>query len=132
MVLLGAASFWEGVDFPGASLEVLVVARLPFTVPTDPLVAARSEQIEQGGGDPFRDLHLPEAVLRFRQGVGRLIRTATDRGAVIVADSRIVRAGYGRSFRAALPGELVVERSAESLTTSLARWFAEEPSECPA
>ena len=75
-VLLGTASFWEGVDFPGAALEVLVVARLPFSVPTDPLVAARSEQIEQAGGDAFRDLLLPEAVLRFRQGIGRLIRTA--------------------------------------------------------
>ncbi|MGH7681756.1 MAG: ATP-dependent DNA helicase, partial [Candidatus Eiseniibacteriota bacterium] len=131
-VLLGTASFWEGVDFPGAALEVLVVARLPFSVPTDPLVAARSEQIELAGGDAFRDLLLPEAVLRFRQGIGRLIRTATDRGAVIVADSRIARAGYGRSFRATLPTEPVVERAPEILIEEIARWFAEETTACPA
>lgn len=132
MVLLGAASFWEGVDFPGAALEILVVARLPFSVPTDPLVAARSEQIEQSGGDAFRDLLLPEAVLRFRQGIGRLIRTATDRGAVIVADSRIARAGYGRSFRATLPGEPLIERSPDALVDSVVRWFSQETSACPA
>jgi ATP-dependent DNA helicase DinG len=131
-VLLGTASFWEGVDFPGAALEVLVVARLPFSVPTDPLVAARSEQIEQAGGDAFRDLLLPEAVLRFRQGIGRLIRTASDRGAVIVADPRIARAGYGRAFRAALPTEPVVERAPDVLVQGIARWFAEEASACPA
>lgn len=132
MVLLGAASFWEGVDFPGTALEVLVIARLPFSVPTDPLVAARSEQIELAGGDSFRDLLLPEAVLRFRQGVGRLIRTASDRGAVIVADSRVTRAGYGPRFLAALPGEAVVERSAAGVVDAVTHWFASEPSACPA
>ncbi len=132
LVLLGAASFWEGVDFPGAALEVLVVARLPFSVPTDPVIAARSEQIEQSGGDSFRDLLLPEAVLRFRQGIGRLIRTAADRGAVVVADSRIARAGYGKQFRAVLPGSAVVERTPEGVVECVARWFAEEPTACPA
>jgi ATP-dependent DNA helicase DinG len=95
-------------------------------------VAARSEQIEQSGGDAFRDLLLPEAVLRFRQGIGRLIRTATDRGAVIVADSRIARAGYGRSFRATLPGEPLIERSPDALVDSVVRWFSQETSACPA
>ncbi|HEY7728144.1 MAG TPA: ATP-dependent DNA helicase, partial [Candidatus Eisenbacteria bacterium] len=93
-VLLGTASFWEGVDFPGASLEVLVIARLPFAVPTDPLQEARSERIAAEGGDPFRELMLPEAVLRFRQGIGRLIRSGEDRGAIVIVDPRLKRASY--------------------------------------
>jgi Rad3-related DNA helicase len=123
-VLLGTASFWEGVDFPGEALEVLVIARLPFSVPTEPVIAARSERIVEEGGDPFRDLMLPEAVLRFRQGVGRLIRSATDRGAVLVADPRIVRSTYGRRFQAALPSAprpVADERESVDL---LLRWFA--------
>ncbi len=123
-VLLGTASFWEGVDFPGEALEVLVIARLPFAVPTDPVVAARSERITEEGGDPFRDLMLPEAILRFRQGVGRLIRTATDRGAVIVADPRIVRSWYGEKFQAALPTPPRVVRSGDEAVSLLTRWFA--------
>jgi Rad3-related DNA helicase len=122
-VLLGTASFWEGVDFPGEALEVLVIARLPFAVPTDPVVAARSERIVEEGGDPFRDLMLPEAILRFRQGVGRLIRTATDRGAVVVADPRIVRSWYGERFQAALPTPPRVVRGGEEAASLLARWF---------
>jgi len=122
-VLLGTASFWEGVDFPGESLEVLVIARLPFAVPTDPVVAARSERIVEAGGDAFRDLALPEALLRFRQGIGRLIRTATDRGAAVIADPRIVRSWYGERFQAALPVPPRVVRSAEEAAALLERWF---------
>jgi ATP-dependent DNA helicase DinG len=110
-VLLGTASFWEGVDFPGTALEILVIARLPFPVPTDPVVEARSERIAAEGGDPFRELMLPEAVLRFRQGVGRLIRGANDRGAVLVADPRLVRSSYGARFAACLPARPAVVRS---------------------
>jgi ATP-dependent DNA helicase DinG len=123
-VLLGTASFWEGVDFPGESLEVLLIARLPFPVPTDPVVAARSEQIAEEGGDPFRELMMPEALLRFRQGIGRLIRTATDRGAVVVADPRIARAGYGAKFAAALPARPRVSRSAGEIASAVRAWFA--------
>jgi len=125
-VLLGAASFWEGVDFPGAELEVVIIARLPFPVPTDPVVEARSEQIESEGGDAFQDLMLPEAVLRFRQGVGRLIRGATDRGAVIVADPRVLRSGYGAKFLAYLPVAPLCARSPESLVAAAGAWFARE------
>jgi Rad3-related DNA helicase len=131
MVLLGAASFWEGVDFPGAALEVLVIARLPFPVPTDPVVAARSEQIEADGGDAFRELMLPEAILRFRQGVGRLIRTADDRGAVVVADPRIARASYGASFLATLPAPPILERAPEQLVEVVRDWLIRESVECP-
>jgi Rad3-related DNA helicase len=112
------------VDFPGESLEVLLIARLPFPVPTDPVVAARSEQIAEEGGDPFRELMMPEALLRFRQGIGRLIRTATDRGAVVVADPRIARAGYGAKFAAALPARPRVSRSAGEIASAVRAWFA--------
>ena len=123
-VLLGTSSFWEGVDFPGDALEVLVIARLPFAVPTDPVVAARSERIVEQGGDPFRDLMLPEALLRFRQGIGRLIRTATDRGAAVVVDPRIVRASYGERFQAALPSPTRVVQGGGEAAALLSRWFA--------
>ena len=132
MVLLGAASFWEGVDFPGAALEILVIARLPFPVPTDPVVAARSEQIVADGGDAFRDLMLPEAILRFRQGVGRLIRTADDRGVVVVADPRIARSTYGERFIATLPARPALERSPEALAEIARAWLVRETAECPA
>jgi Rad3-related DNA helicase len=133
-VLLGTTSFWEGMDFPGASLEVLLIARLPFAVPTDPLLAARSEEIEAQGGDPFRELALPEAVLRFRQGIGRLIRTAEDRGAVVVADPRLARSSYGKRFAATLPSPPFVTASSAELLERIGAWFARESREatCPA
>ncbi len=98
-VLLGTRSFWEGVDVPGEALSVLVIVKLPFAVPTDPLVAARSETYE----DPFNEYHLPEAVLRFRQGFGRLIRSASDRGVVAILDRRLLTKSYGRAFVESLP-----------------------------
>jgi len=104
-VLLGVQSLWEGVDFPGEALEVLVVARLPFSVPDDPVVEARAERLRERDLDPFRHDAVPEAVMRFRQGVGRLIRRATDRGVLVVCDPRLARASYRGPFRAALPVE---------------------------
>jgi ATP-dependent DNA helicase DinG len=103
--LLGVQSLWEGVDFPGEALEVLVVARLPFSVPDDPVVEARGERLRERGLEPFRHDAVPEAVMRFRQGVGRLIRRATDRGVLVVCDARLARASYRGPFRAALPVE---------------------------
>jgi ATP-dependent DNA helicase DinG len=102
-VLLGTASFWEGVDVPGDALRALVIAKLPFRVPTEPVTAAHCEAILARGGDPFAEYMLPHASLRLKQGFGRLIRTATDRGVVVIADSRIVTKRYGSGLLQALP-----------------------------
>jgi DNA polymerase-3 subunit epsilon/ATP-dependent DNA helicase DinG len=98
-VLLGTRAFWEGVDVPGDALSVLVLTKLPFDVPSDPLIGARSELYE----DPFNEYYLPEAILKFRQGFGRLIRTASDRGVVAVFDRRVLTKQYGRLFLESLP-----------------------------
>lgn len=125
-VLLGTASFWEGVDFPGEALEVLVVAKLPFAVLNDPLIAARCERVEAEGGNGFRDVFLPDAVLRFRQGVGRLMRRATDRGVVVIADPRALSRSYGPVFRAALPVPLERCAGVDDLVRRAAAFFAAE------
>ena len=98
-VLFGSQSFWEGVDVAGDALSCVVLARLPFPQMGEPVIEARSEQIEEQGGSSFRDYMLPEAVIKFRQGFGRLVRTKSDRGVVVVTDSRIVSKNYGAIFR---------------------------------
>jgi len=102
-VLFGTDSFWGGVDVPGEALSNVIITRLPFAVPDTPLIEAKLELIEERGGDPFTEYSLPEAILKFRQGVGRLIRTKSDCGIIVILDNRIVTKPYGRAFMQALP-----------------------------
>src|SRR5919204_5051821 len=102
-VLFGTDSFWMGVDVPGEALSNVIITRLPFAVPDHPLIEAKLELIEERGGDPFTEYSLPEAILKLRQGVGRLIRTKSDRGIIVILDNRIVTRPYGRAFMQALP-----------------------------
>ncbi len=102
-VLFGTDSFWMGVDVPGDALSNVIITRLPFAVPDHPLIEAKLELIQERGGDPFTEYSLPEAILKLRQGVGRLIRTRSDKGIVVILDNRIVTKTYGRAFLKALP-----------------------------
>jgi ATP-dependent DNA helicase DinG len=111
-VLFGTDSFWQGVDVPGEALSNVIIVKLPFAVPSHPLMEARIESIRQRGGNPFEEFQLPEAVLKLKQGFGRLIRTATDRGIVVILDRRLRTKPYGRRFLAALPECRVVCASA--------------------
>ncbi|MEX0788820.1 MAG: helicase C-terminal domain-containing protein [Anaerolineales bacterium] len=120
-VLLGTRSFWEGVDVPGEALSVLVVPRLPFDVPSDPIIAARSETYDS----PFDEYTLPEAILRFRQGFGRLIRTRSDRGVVAVFDRRILSKRYGTAFVDSLPRCTLRAGRLADLPQAAARWLGE-------
>ncbi len=118
-VLLGTRSFWEGVDVPGESLSVVVLTKLPFDVPTDPLIAARSEMYE----DSFQEYYLPEAILKFRQGFGRLIRTASDRGVVAILDRRVLTKQYGRLFLESLPRCTARQGPATNLAREAGKWL---------
>lgn len=102
-VLFGTDSFWTGVDVPGEALAQVIITRLPFDPPTHPITEARCDHIRGNGGNPFNELTLPDALIKFRQGIGRLIRTATDRGLVTVLDSRVLAKSYGRLFLDCLP-----------------------------
>jgi DNA polymerase-3 subunit epsilon/ATP-dependent DNA helicase DinG len=122
-VLLGTRSFWEGVDVVGPALSVLVISRLPFAVPDDPVFAARSETFE----NPFAEFAVPDAILRFRQGFGRLIRTKTDRGVVVVLDKRILTKSYGPQFLSSLPDCTVAKLPLAEIPEAARRWLSAPP-----
>jgi ATP-dependent DNA helicase DinG len=122
-VLLGTSSFWEGVDVPGDPLRGLVIQKLPFRVPTEPITAARMEALERRGEDPFHGFMLPHAALRLKQGFGRLVRSRADRGAVVVLDDRIVSKRYGRYLRESLPDAPLVKGPWDEVRTRLRRFY---------
>lgn len=126
-ILLGTASFWEGVDVPGDPLRGLILQKLPFRVPTEPITAARMEAIERLGGSSFHRFMLPHAALRLKQGFGRLVRSRTDRGAVLVLDDRLVTRRYGRYLRDSLPDAPFVKGPWDDVHRHLKRFYAQDP-----
>jgi ATP-dependent DNA helicase DinG len=113
-VLFGTDSFWTGIDVPGDALSQVIITRLPFEVPTHPVLEARTEWIRERGGNPFNELTLPDALITFRQGIGRLIRTAKDRGVVTILDSRVTQKAYGRLFLECIPQKNAVRMNREN------------------
>ena len=120
-VLLGTSSFWEGVDFPSGVLKALVLTRLPFQVPTDPVIKARSDQY----ADSFNEYSIPQAVLRFRQGIGRLIRNKGDSGAIVVLDRRITGRNYGQAFLQSIPPCTLQPSNLSNVGALAAQWVNE-------
>lgn len=126
-VLFGTDSFWEGVDVKGRALELVIITRLPFKVPTDPVLEARAELISAQGGDPFMEYTVPQAVIKFKQGFGRLIRSRDDRGAVVILDSRVLSKNYGRIFLKSLPHLDVIAQPAAEVYKQLRSFFNNKP-----
>ncbi|NLW57119.1 MAG: hypothetical protein GX050_11005 [Firmicutes bacterium] len=122
-VLLGMDSFWEGIDLPGPQLSNVVLMRLPFRVPTEPLFQAKWEALQKEGKDPFLHLSLPEAVIKFKQGYGRLIRSQSDRGVVVILDQRVSTRSYGPVFLQALPGGQIVTAPIAQIPSLVAEWL---------
>ena len=123
-ILLGTDSFWEGVDLPGKQLSCLIIIKLPFSVPSEPFIEAKLEAIAQAGGNAFFDYMLPKAVIKFRQGCGRLIRKQTDQGWVLIFDKRVINKRYGQLFLGSLPGDKVMIDNITNITTRLNSFFA--------
>jgi ATP-dependent DNA helicase DinG len=122
-VLFATDSFWEGVDVPGDALQCVVLTKLPFRVPTEPILQARSEAIEEAGGNAFMDFTVPQAVIKFRQGFGRLIRRRSDRGAIVVLDRRVTTKHYGKVFLESLPGIRIVAGPSDGVYMALRKFF---------
>jgi predicted DnaQ family exonuclease/DinG family helicase len=129
MILLGTDSFWEGIDVPGEACEMVLIPRLPFPVPTHPLTAAIAQRMQEKNGESFFSYAIPEAVIRFRQGAGRLIRTATDRGALIVLDNRLVTRGYGKQFTRSIDTVFQSFGKVDAMISALDAYFRAGPEE---
>lgn len=121
-VLIGTESFWEGVDIPGEPLEILVMSKLPFAVPTEPIVQAITEDIEKNGGNAFMEYSIPEAILKFKQGFGRLIRSKEDRGIALIMDKRLSFKRYGQYFQQSIPATMRFVKNSDELQQNIARW----------
>ncbi|PPA71238.1 ATP-dependent helicase DinG [Jeotgalibacillus proteolyticus] len=122
-ILFGTSSFWEGIDIPGEDLSCLVMVRLPFSPPDEPLTKALWNEAERQGKNPFAEISLPKAILRFRQGFGRLIRHENDRGLIVIFDRRLITASYGRYFLSSIPSVPVEERDLESIVQEIEHWL---------
>jgi ATP-dependent DNA helicase DinG len=123
-VLLGTSSFWEGVDIPGDALTCLAIVRLPFQPPNHPLVEAKTEFIKRQNANPFMKLSVPQAVIRFKQGFGRLVRRAGDKGIVVIYDTRVIDTNYGRYFLYSLPGPKIEHMPTQKLVTRIKEWMS--------
>jgi len=128
-VLLGTSSFWEGVDVQGDSLSLLILYKIPFQVPSEPIVEALIDKLERENKDSFMHLMLPNALLRLRQGFGRLIRSKTDRGIVLIMDSRVSRKKYGTYFKQILPGPCIELKDEQQLITEIGKFFNPLPTD---
>jgi ATP-dependent DNA helicase DinG len=124
-VLFATDSFWQGIDVPGAALSQVIIVKLPFSVPNDPVFAARSESVAKRGGSPFMELSLPDAVIKFRQGIGRLIRRGDDRGVVVVLDRRIIEKQYGRIFLNSIPETKKLYASFSDISDDVAEFLVQ-------
>ncbi|TDF99382.1 ATP-dependent DNA helicase DinG [Paenibacillus piri] len=124
-ILLGTSSFWEGVDIPGEALSCLAIVRLPFQPPNHPLVEAKTENLKKLGHNPFIKLSVPQAVIRFKQGFGRLVRTANDKGIVIIYDTRVIDTTYGKYFLYSLPGPKIEHMPTSQLVPRIKQWMGE-------
>jgi ATP-dependent DNA helicase DinG len=125
-VLLGASSFWEGIDIPGRALSCVILVKLPFWPPSLPLIEARSELVESQGGNPFWEFMLPEAVIKFKQGFGRLIRSKADRGVVILLDDRVIEKRYGNLFLSSLPLKTHIRGDDKQVLRKIDTWILGE------
>jgi len=125
-ILLGTSSFWEGVDIPGEALQCLAIVRLPFQPPNHPLIEAKSELLLRQKKNPFMKLSIPQAVIRFKQGFGRLVRTASDKGIVILYDTRVIESYYGKHFLYSLPGPKIETMHTDQMVLRMEQWLKED------
>ncbi len=128
-VLLGTSSFWEGVDIPGEALICLAIVRLPFQPPNHPLAEAKAEMLQRQKQNPFMKLSIPQAVIRFKQGFGRLVRTSQDKGIVIIYDTRVIDTYYGKHFLYSLPGPKIETMHTDQLVVRMREWLSDEKQE---
>jgi ATP-dependent DNA helicase DinG len=124
-VLFATDSFWEGVDAPGETLSMVVITKLPFKVPSDPIQQARAEAVEKRGGNSFAEISVPEAIIKFKQGFGRLIRHSEDRGVAVVLDPRLAAASYGQLFIESLPKCRLIVDKIDPIAAGVSRFLDE-------